>query len=287
MSKKIKLSIRRLIATVLYLLDSLLPPTCRLVRPGSYKGKTKMIVFHHIDDADKLTKLIINFSSRYNIITFEDWINGRTSRHHLNIIFSLDDGYLSWIIKGLPVFAKYNIRPLAFVATASLDLDLNQQSLFCLHNLRTWFEPLLSSEDIVVLDQAGWYLGSHTHNHIDFSESDHTSVSMDIETSLAVLESKLCKAPQYFSYPFGITDPSTIPAVEGFSSITYAFTSESNFLEDSKSRLLMPRVNIGLRKPVVANSYLLGYDIYITRLASRIRSFRLSLLELTQLLYVT
>ena len=137
-SVAIKSRVKVFIATVLYVLcDNFFQ------RNGcSSRGKTRVLVFHHIDDPKRFESIIRVLSVRYHVIDFKDYICGKKSNEKLNVIVALDDGYLSWYEEALKIFEKYKVKPLLFVSSGFIEISDENAKQFCLDCIknmaRTW-----------------------------------------------------------------------------------------------------------------------------------------------------
>jgi len=109
----IKSRVRAYLAGVLCLVFRVLAPW----RESKNKGKTRVLVFHHIDDGKLFDGILRRLSKRYHILSFEDYVQGLKSTSRMNVIIALDDGYRSWYEIARPLFQAYHIKPLLFVSS--------------------------------------------------------------------------------------------------------------------------------------------------------------------------
>jgi len=196
---------------------------------------------------------------------------GRGDKKSLNWIISIDDGYVSWMVNGLPVFERYSVAPLLFVNSGYLDLPDSAALEFCLKNIGTWFESGLRTEHLKELDLSGAEIGSHSFAHLDMSNSQLQDSIDDLAMCKTTLEDVLSREVRFFAYPFGRVSKEAVNAVEsvGFS---YAFSTRSGYLEESESNHMLCRTNVGLRLPSIVFAYSEGYMEAFSALVKKARS---------------
>ncbi|MEW5943860.1 MAG: polysaccharide deacetylase family protein [Pseudomonadota bacterium] len=73
--------------------------------------------------------------------------------------------------------------------------------------------PMLSAEQLRLMDSAGMEIGSHTCTHSRLTEVDGQTVQQELRQSRAELEGILGKEIHSFAYPYGKYDPQTVEAV--------------------------------------------------------------------------
>lgn len=251
----LKSRLRVFLALLLYVFTRSLPAA---ILPN-VKGKTRVLVFHHVDDVRRFQAIVSTLVKNYCVIDFSRYLAGDTAKDRLNIIIALDDGYLSWYENALPVFGTYNVRPLLFVSSDFLGLSPADAEEFCRLSIRTWPEPSLSWEALRSLSKFGAEIGGHALGHHDLTalENDDQLLRVIAEDH-ANIERELGGVVRSFAYPFGRCDAAAVKAVEeaGYS---FAFTSDSGYLEDSRGPFLLKRTNIGLRSPLAVRAAAEGW----------------------------
>ena len=265
----VKLYIRRSIILILYLLG-------RFFYKSNFKknaGKTRIIVFHHIDSNEKFDRIINRLSNKYNIISFEDWVNSNISSVSINLIISMDDGYLSWYDKAFPVFIKYNVKPLMFLSTNLIDLNADDSYHFCESKIYTWPEKSLSTNQINEFIESGFFLGSHGNEHLNAIKTSSLYFERDLLSSNKILYDKFKFTNKFFAYPFGLYKESLFPILTK-NKIHYAFTCDSGFIDDSPSNYELKRTNVGMRSPLLCSAFVEGYFEYYLKIVHFIRSFK-------------
>ena len=108
----------------------------------------------------------------------------------------------------------------------------------------------MSWANVKALSKSGAEIGGHTEKHRDLTSiNDDEELYRTIKEDKEIIEGKIDSHLENFAYPFGLYNEAAVMAVKrvGYS---YAFTSDSGYLEDSKNPLLLMRTNIGLRPPI-------------------------------------
>jgi len=114
---------------------------------------------------------------------------------------SFDDGHLDVVENAMPILAELGFRATVFVVTGALDGDLTYE----------WYKqmpPLISWEDVVRLDRdSPLRFEAHSVTHPNLLTLDDERAREEISTSKAVLESRLERPIEAFSYPAGLFGP--------------------------------------------------------------------------------
>jgi hypothetical protein len=85
-----------------------------------------------------------------------------------------------------------------------------------------------------------------------------------------VIARNLNKNVRIFAYPFGLHDPRSSEMAQR-AGYTYAFTSDSGFLEHSPSLFLLKRTNVGMRPPLVVCAMVEGWGDWISSLVKALK----------------
>ena len=222
---KIKSKIRHLVV-LLYLLFG-------RSRKNEMQGLTRVLVFHHLDKPDLFEKIVILFKRRYNILSFQDFLDGKKSLDKMNIIISFDDGYKSWFNNGFKIFKRHEIKPIYFINSDFIDCKNDAARKYCTQYIKTWSEDSLEWSDVNSLLSIGGEIGSHTICHTDLScdSLNNNDKFSRVMNDKILIERILSKSVRAFSYPFGRWGNSATKVVQS-AGFKYAFTSDSGFLEE-------------------------------------------------------
>ena len=121
MKKKIREIIRMTLALFFYL-SGIAFMRARLRRRK--EPLVRILLIHHIKDAGKFERMVCFLAARYHMISFDDLAEKRFIPKKINILLSLDDGYASWFVSGLPILEKYNVPVLFFVSSGFVEASL-------------------------------------------------------------------------------------------------------------------------------------------------------------------
>ncbi|MFA6279878.1 MAG: polysaccharide deacetylase family protein [Bdellovibrionales bacterium] len=233
-------------------------------------GKTRVLVFHHLDKAALFDRILRVLARRYHLLSFDDYLQGKKDPARINVIVALDDGYRSWFDIGKPIFAAHGVKPLLFVSSDFIGLEDAAARHYCQERIKTWQEPSLTWEQLAVLAARGAEVGGHSLGHTNMLTALPEERLVLIAQDRLALEGKLGIQVRCFSYPFGLHGSALTKDVEK-SGYAYGFTSDSGFLEDSKGPLLLKRTNIGLRPPFVIEAFVEGWGDRISATMRRIK----------------
>jgi len=134
-------------------------------------------------------------SSRFSVISLDTMLDEKKENDGNAIAITFDDGYEDSYENALPVLKKYGL-PVAFFLTVSQigkDWDFPRGSY-----------PGLSWEQVREIAQDPLIeIGSHGLRHGDLTKLSLREAEAEIRSSRVMLEEKLGRPVQYFSYPYG------------------------------------------------------------------------------------
>jgi peptidoglycan/xylan/chitin deacetylase (PgdA/CDA1 family) len=153
------------------------------------------------------------------------------------IAVTIDDGLSDVISGAFPSLDKLGVPATLFVPTAFVGKGAN------------WLRgpdqgrPMCDWSSLCDLQQSGWEIGSHGHNHLAADISDRTVVSQDAALSRRLLEDRLGTAVTSFAYPFGYHSRQSRALLEaaGFEQAAIVAELQARTGDD---RLALPRVQV-------------------------------------------
>ena len=145
-----------------------------------------------VDEFESHIKYFLN--KGYNFINLNTTPRFKASKKEA--LITIDDGYEDNYKYVFPVLKKYNIPASIFLATNYIGktMELGGVEL-----------PMMTKEQIKEMyDSKLVYFGSHTHNHVYFTElKSHEEAENDLKECNRVFEKILGYKPKYFVYPKG------------------------------------------------------------------------------------
>ena len=137
------------------------------------------------------------FKHGYQTVSVRDLINYAEQQipaKDKKICITFDDGYESFYIYGFPILRKYNFTAIVFLVADYINRT-------CLNDNDP--EPMLKTEQIKEVAEAGIDFGSHSFSHRSLIELDAEKLEKEVKESKTVLEKLLGKQIESFSYPYG------------------------------------------------------------------------------------
>ncbi len=143
------------------------------------------------------------------------------------ILFTVDDGLLSFYENAWPILKKKKIPFILFINTREVGA----------FNYMNWdqIRELHKSEIVEI--------GNHSHSHEYLVEESPEVIKADILKSIKIFEDKLGKNSVFFSYPFGEYS-STFKKIIKELGFKYAFGQHSGVIDETKDLWELPRFPI-------------------------------------------
>ena len=143
------------------------------------------------------------------------------------ILFTVDDGLLSFYKNAWPILKKKQIPFILFVNTREVGA----------FNYMNWDQIReLYNEDFVEI-------GNHSHSHEYLVDESREVIESDILKSIKIFEEKLGKNSDFFSYPFGEYSSEFKNLIKSLG-FKYAFGQHSGVIDETKDKFELPRFPI-------------------------------------------
>lgn len=113
------------------------------------------------------------------------------------VVITFDDGYKDVIDNALPVLKELGFRGVVFIIVNNVGKP-----------------GYMNFNDLRVLNQEGWKIGSHSLTHPNFKTLSNEAAKKQIFESKNILEDKLNIKVEYFCYPAGRYNETTINLVK-------------------------------------------------------------------------
>ena len=196
------------------------------------------VMYHRFDEAKyPSTNIQLNiFKQQLEIIEkagikFVHPINFKQSlserKGERKILFTVDDGLLSFYKNAWPILKEKNIPFILFVNTREVGS----------FNYMNWDQilELHKSENVEI--------GNHSHSHEYLVDEDSNFIRNDILKSIQIFKNKLGKNSEFFSYPFGEYSLEFKKIIKDLG-FKYAFGQHSGVIDETKDLWELPRFPI-------------------------------------------
>lgn len=212
---------------------------------------TRFAMFHDVPDAAAARfDLNLRFLAQHtNVISLQDFLEGKVSQRQVNTVLTFDDGFRSWVSTVLPILKQLGLPATFFVSSGFVGLTPSEQADFASQRLR--LPPAtsrhvagLSAQDVRALADAGFTIGGHTASHADLSAiCDADTIVKELAQDKQALERIIGRPVEYFAYPFGACrnqthDLRALVAAAGYKAAT---TTAPGFNDPSTDRYLLRR----------------------------------------------
>ena len=143
------------------------------------------------------------------------------------ILFTVDDGLLSFYENAWPILKERKIPFILFVNTREVGA----------FNYMSW-------DQIIELHNSEYVeIGNHSHSHEYLADEDPDVIKNDILKSIEIFNNKLGKNSEFFSYPFGEYSLEFKKIIKNLG-FKFAFGQHSGVIDETKDLWELPRFPI-------------------------------------------
>lgn len=182
---------RSAVKSLAHILDS------RYVRPGP-----RILIYHQVNAGlgremevtlAAFEAQMTHLSESERVVRLEDALASPSER---SVVITFDDGYRDTFETAFPILRALDLPFTLYLATESIETGSPIGPT-------TGADPLSWRQVEAMTDQADVTIGAHTHTHRDLRGLDQSIVAHELETSDALIESRLGQRPRHFAYPWG------------------------------------------------------------------------------------
>ncbi|MDO9239513.1 polysaccharide deacetylase family protein [Methylicorpusculum sp.] len=154
------------------------------------------------------------------------------------VLISLDDGFEDNYLNAFPVFKRYNIPAIIYLASGVIG------------HINTWMvapafsqRKMLSWEQIKEMSNEGIQFGSHTVTHSQLDKLSNDEAYQELIDSKQSIENHLGCECSHFAYPFGLFNEHTQKLVSDAGYKT-ACSTRSGFNNAERNPLILHRIDV-------------------------------------------
>ena len=165
----------------------------------------RILCFHDVPKHDWFLKVITFCNEQYNVLSPEQFFRKEFSSQKINILFTFDDGYQSWVDVALPALARSDSKGLFFVNSGLLAVAEDKEAVadYMESNLRVVPKLALTDAGVASLITAGHTIGGHTVSHQDLTTLTPETASQEVLQDRDYFTKHFGITPEDFAYPFG------------------------------------------------------------------------------------
>lgn len=218
----------------------------------SLVGGVPVLMYHAFGDDGRSERFMIDKASfkrqmrllkalRYSVIPFEDLVQKLRAGETLpprTVAITIDDGYLDNLRVAWPILKLHRYSATVFLVTRKLG------------GVNDWTEegeiakrPLLSADDVVMLQREGVRFGAHTRHHSHLPDLAEEALTTEIGASRQDLAALLEEPIETFAYPYGAYDDQ-IAAATAEAGFAGAATVKAQLARRGDHPMRIPRIEI-------------------------------------------
>ena len=242
---------------------------------GAQKPKAAILCYHSISNDQTIIDVtrrnfieqLSYLMSIYEIVPLDkivDYAQGKIELYRPSVAITFDDGYKDLYDNVLPTFRKFHIPAAVFTVAEQSNIQRDE-----IENQK----PLLSFDQMKALLKNGWTIGSHTKTHANLTTLPRYKCEDEIIGSKLILEDALNCRVDYFAFPKGLYDDSSIKICEqaGYKA---AFSAEPDAIKVNGDKFKLPRISIDRTHTLLEfQAFFTHSGIFLLKSKSLLRKF--------------
>ncbi len=179
------------------------------------RSRRIVLLYHSIGDSPWAVREAdfqeqVRWLGRTSVCTLDALLNCDQTRG-LSVALTFDDGYASLASIALDILSVSKMPATVYLNAGLMDEHAHRRSNAADGHYPD--EEFLSWDDVRRLHKRGWTIGSHGVEHIDLTTAAPDRVERELRTSKAMIESRVGKVCEHFSYTWGRNNASLRSAV--------------------------------------------------------------------------
>jgi len=164
----------------------------------------RILCWHKVPSKEQFRHRVSFLANHYHVVSLGDFIANKNLRSdRINLVFSFDDGYKSWMENAAPVLLELGLPAIFFISSGYLDL-LPKVEKQAIQKFKVSWAPGLSMGDVRSLGhQKLFTIGAHGRDHRDLTNLKEGDYALEIESDRQKLEEATGGEILYFAFPFG------------------------------------------------------------------------------------
>jgi peptidoglycan/xylan/chitin deacetylase (PgdA/CDA1 family) len=164
-------------------------------------GDVVILLYHRIGSSGSEIELPSEAFERHleqlvsaeNLLTLDDLLSGGNDG---GVVVSFDDGYHDFYEAALPLLVKHRVPAVLYLATGLVE---GEDQASPLPGALTWSQLRESIDTGLVT------VGSHTHGHVDLSQTTEAAAEDEMRRSKDLIEDHLGTPCSHFAYPWAVS----------------------------------------------------------------------------------
>ena len=170
------------------------------------------------------------FIAGYKLCSMKDYMSLSISERNRCIVCTFDDGYIGLLHNAMPIMNEYCYTATVFVCSEYMG-KINDWN--CKDKAKRMH---LSCDDLRILQNYGWEIGSHGVTHRSLLRLNETEIEKELFESKTILESLFGTIKSY-AYPYGDYNNYIMKKVGNFYDYAFLLTQGGVFLSVDSLRI--------------------------------------------------
>ena len=223
----------------------------RFYHPRQKTGRKIILIYHAVGNGPWAISLE-NFNGQIQwlkknceIVSLSELLTSQHKKNITRVALTFDDGYACLHDTVLPILKTENAVAAVYINTGWMaDNEKTRRSSHS--NLGHYpSEKFLTWDEVKMLSQSGWEIGSHGVEHIDLTKQPTEIIKTELVHSKSTIENFLQKKCGHFAYTWGRYNAFLENATQE-AGYEYAVAAHHGVIDHNKKLFSLPRMNVAL-----------------------------------------